>query len=98
MHAILAMLGVIRPFCCTQLLGKPILLISVGMFVWSVILMGLAAYDLAKAEKGGPTEGGDANNSTNRQEIGFELGGALLGVLSTIYHIVMVQCCDKKDD
>jgi hypothetical protein len=97
-HAILAMFGVVRPFCLTQLLSKPMLLVSMGMLVWSLVLMGLAAWDLAKAEKGGATQGGDANAQTYRQEVGFELGGAILGILSTIYHVAMVQCCDKKGD
>ena len=85
----------IRPFCCTLLLSKPILVVALMMSIWSIILLGLAASDLAKAPKGGSTQGGDANNRTYREEVGFEMGGALLGILSCIYHVVMVQCCDK---
>jgi hypothetical protein len=97
-NAILAGVGVIRPFCLTQLLSKPILLVSGCMLVWAVVLVGLAASDLAKTKPGGSTEGGDADNRTYRQEVGFELGGAILGLLSAIYHVVMVMCCDKKGD
>lgn len=86
----------IRPFCCTVILSKPILVVALLMSVWSIILLGLAASDLAKANKGGSTQGGDANNRTYREEVGFEFGGALLGVLSCVYHVLMVQCCDNQ--
>lgn len=97
-QAILAIFGLVRILCCKGMLTMPILIVSLAMLIWSLVLIGLSAYDLAKAESGGDAQGGDADNRTDKEEIGFELGGAILGALSTIYHVCLVKCCDKKPE
>lgn len=97
-QAILAIIGLIRLLCCKGMLTMPILIVSLAMLLWSLVLIGLAAADFSKAVPGGETQGGDTDNRTNKEEIGYELGGAILGTLSTIYHICLVKCCDKKPE
>lgn len=92
-HAILAILGTLRLCMCKGMLTKPILFTGAAMLIWSIVLLCIAAVDLSKTPKNTPGE--DTNNRTARQEIGFELGGAILGCLSCIYFIMMCMCCDK---
>jgi hypothetical protein len=94
-HAVLALVGVLRMCMCKSMLTKPILLTSAAMLIWSIVLLSLAAVDLSKSVKGGETQGGDSNRRTYREEIGYELGGSILGCLSCIYFFCMCMCCDK---
>ena len=80
---------------CKAMWTKPLLFVSGAMLIWSLVLLSLAAVDLSKSNKGGSTQGGDANNQTNRQEVGFELGGSILGCMSCLYFMSMCACLDK---
>lgn len=93
-HAVLAIVGTLRMCMCKAMLSKPILFVSGAMLLWSIALLIVAAVDLSKTPSGGAKEGGDASNRTERQEIGYELGGSILGCLSCIYFFCMVLCCD----
>jgi uncharacterized membrane protein len=72
--------------------------LAVGMSIWAIVIIVLTALDFAKAEKGGAKTGtGDNDNQTLRQELGYELGGASLSLLSSLYHTLMVCCCVNKE-
>ena len=94
-HAVLAIVGTLRFFMCKRMLTKPILFVSGCILIWSIVLLCLAAVDLSRTKKGGSKGGGDAKNRTYREEIGYELGGSILGCLSCIYFFCMCMCCDK---
>jgi uncharacterized integral membrane protein len=94
-HAILAIVGTIRLVMCKSMLTKPLMFVSGAMLVWSLVLLSLASVDLSKSAKGGSTQGGDSPNQTNREEVGFELGGSILGCVSCIYFLNMCLCLDK---
>jgi hypothetical protein len=67
------------------------------MIVWSVVYIVIDALDFKDTPKGGSKEGGDNDNQTRRQELGYDLGGASLVCLSAIYHATMVKCCVNKN-
>jgi Transmembrane family 220, helix len=100
LSAALAGLFMVSYMCCFP--ARAFYVLSVGMAIWAIVIITWTAIDFSKAEKGGAKEGtGDNDNQTLRQELGYELGGASLSLLSSLYHITMVCCCvdkSKKDD
>jgi hypothetical protein len=32
-----------------------------------------------------------------REELGYEIGGSALGLLSALYHVFMIKCCVNKN-
>ena len=98
LHAILALAATLRVCMCTSLLTLPLLILAGGMLLWSLILMAIAAADVAKTPKGGSTQGGGSDNQTPLVEAGFNLGGSLIGVLSATYYMVDIKCCTKKNN
>jgi hypothetical protein len=100
LSAILVALFMISYMCCFP--AKAFYVLSLGMIIWSIVIIVMTVPDFKKAEKGGSKVGtGDNDNQTLRQELGYELGGASLSLLSSLYHITMLCCCvnkGKKDE
>jgi hypothetical protein len=100
LSASLAALFMVSYMCCFP--AKVFYVLSVGMIIWSIVIIVMTAMDFKKTEKGGAKVGtGDNDNQTLRQELGYELGGASLSLLSSLYHMTMVCCCmnkQKKDE
>lgn len=81
--------------CCLKLpcVRKPVLGLAVSMLVWSIIMVIITSINLADAPGGGPSEGGDNNDWTNREEKAYELAGAALGLASALYHVLVWKYC-----
>jgi hypothetical protein len=95
LSATLVALFMVSYMCCFP--AKVFYVLTLGMIIWSIVIIVLTSLDFKKAEKGGAKEGtGDNDNQTLRQELGYELGGASLSLLSSLYHITMICCCVDK--
>mmetsp|Transcript_14115 Transcript_14115/g.19834 ORF Transcript_14115/g.19834 Transcript_14115/m.19834 type:complete len:208 (+) Transcript_14115:136-759(+) len=95
--AALAAVYIVHRFICFP--EKMVLGLSAAMLVWSSILIVIASIKLSNTPSGGPEEGGDDSEMTEREEIIFELAGAAVGWGSAFWHATMVRCCgvSKKD-
>jgi hypothetical protein len=96
LNAALVAAFVVYYVCCFPL--KVLYLLATAMGVWSIVYIVIAALKFKDAPKGGPDAGtGDNDNMTEREEIGFEMGGAALGLLSALYHVCIAKCCINKE-
>jgi hypothetical protein len=66
--------------------------LSVSMFIWSIVFLIVSSVQFSNTSSGGANAGGDNPNATKKQEVGYEIGGALLGALSCLFHYAKVRC------
>jgi hypothetical protein len=92
LHAIVALCYVLSHCIFTQRFLRVSQGLSVGMFVWSIVFLIVSSVQFSNTSSGGTEAGGDNPNATKKEEIGYEIGGALLGALSCLFHFLMVRC------
>lgn len=63
-----------------------------GMMVFSIVLLILSAVAFAQADSS--DEGQDAENLNDKEEKAFEMGGAILGLISTFFHLYSFRKAD----
>ncbi|KAG7348911.1 transmembrane family 220 helix protein [Nitzschia inconspicua] len=96
LSAAVVALFMISYMCCFP--TKAFYVLSVGMSIWAIVIIIMTALEFSKSEKGGPKEGtGDNDSQTLRQELGYELGGASLSLISSLYHTMILCCCVNKE-
>lgn len=62
---------------------------SLAMMVFSIVLVILSAVAFSKADAS--DEGPDAEELNDKEEKAFEMGGAILGFVSTVFHLHSFQ-------
>lgn len=76
--------------CCFP--SKAFYVLSTGMSIWAIVILILSALAFKDTVKG----------AALRQELGYEMGGASISLLSSLYHTTMICCCvankDKKGE
>lgn len=92
LHAIIALAYILAHCIFTQRFHGLVKGLSIGMFIWSIVFLIVSSVQFSKTSSGGAEEGGDNPNATKKEEIGYEIGGALLGALSCLFHYGMVRC------
>ena len=74
-------------------------LLSALTAIWSIVYIVIASLKVQDTPSGGATDGtGDNDNQTLQEEYIFELAGASIGLLSSLYHPIVAKCCVMKDD
>lgn len=63
----------------------------IGVILWSLVLVVVSGWELARASSGGSEEGGDNPAATEEEEKAYELAGGCLGVFSAVYHGIMLK-------
>lgn len=91
LHAIVALSYILSHCIFTQRFHRLVQVLSVAMFIWSVVFLIVSSVRFSDAESGGAEEGGDNPDATNKEEIGYEIGGAILGAVSCVFHLCMVH-------
>jgi len=64
--------------------------LSILLGVWSIVLIGISANGLMSVEDPGD-ESIDNPSATEKENIGYEMGGASLGLTSVIYHVLWIH-------
>jgi len=77
--------------CCDRGAKRLFWAAAGALACWSVALIVIPAAKLPLIERGGPEVGGDNDGATESEELVYEIAGAALGLLSTIYHVVWIQ-------
>jgi hypothetical protein len=68
-----------------------------SLAIWSLVLVVIASIDMAKTPSGGEEEGGDNDSATKREEIAYELGGAMLGLVAALIPLITMVRRMRKD-
>ena len=68
-----------------------VFLLVIGIFLWSLIFIVIASWQLSNTTAGGTEEGGDNPGATEREEITYELAGSCLGFVSAVFHGIILQ-------
>jgi hypothetical protein len=95
LSAALAAMFMVHYMCCFP--EKAIYVLAFAMSVWSIVYIVIYALKFKDTPKGGEKGGGDNDNQTLRQELGYDMGGSALVLLSALYHVFMVKCCVNKN-
>jgi hypothetical protein len=83
--------------CCFPSIAMYILTAAVA--IWSIVYIVISSLKLKDTPKGGDTTGtGDNANQTLRQEYAYELAGASIGLVSSLYHACMAKYCANKNN
>jgi hypothetical protein len=83
--------------CCFPPIALYILTAAVA--IWSIVYIVITSLKLKDTPKGGDTTGtGDNVNRTLRQEYIFELAGASVGLVSSLFHACMAKYCVNKNN
>ncbi len=92
-HAIVAGAYFFSHFMCKSMLTQLVTGLGGGMLGWSIVLVVLSSIDYSKttAQDDVTDAGGDNPNATKKEEIAYEIAGAALGVISSIYHVCMAR-------
>eukprot|EP00546_Thalassionema_frauenfeldii_P007606 CAMPEP_0178919490 /NCGR_PEP_ID=MMETSP0786-20121207/14465_1 /TAXON_ID=186022 /ORGANISM="Thalassionema frauenfeldii, Strain CCMP 1798" /LENGTH=86 /DNA_ID=CAMNT_0020593425 /DNA_START=349 /DNA_END=609 /DNA_ORIENTATION=- len=61
------------------------------MAIWSIVMTVKSAIAVSQASG----DGEDSENFNDAEEKLFELAGSVLGLISTIYHVLFWSCCGK---
>jgi Na+/melibiose symporter-like transporter len=91
LSAATAAMFMLHYLCCFP--QKVFYVLTVGMAVWAIVMVIITSLKFKDTAKGADRE--------YREELGYELGGTALSLLSSLYHALMVVCCtnkNKKDD
>ena len=92
LHAILSGLTIVhRVGCSCAALGTLLPSVATFLVVWSTALMILASVQASRTDSGGPEEGGDIDGRDEKEEHIFEAAGAGLGLLSALFHLLVVK-------
>jgi hypothetical protein len=93
LHAVVAGAYILSHCMCTPCFYKIVNTLAFPMLVWSITLMIISSVQYSKTtpEDDIIEAGGDNPNATKREEIAYEIAGAILGALSTMFHIFMVR-------
>ena len=95
--------------CCRQLKLKlhmtVLLAISASLVLWSIVLVIVSARQVIKRngddddDDDDESGGGDMNFANEREEYMFEVFGALLGLISALFHgsIVVCNCRQQRE-
>ncbi len=76
---------------------KVIYFVSSAMSIWSAVFIVIAAVKLHDAiVNGGKYVSQDIPGLSTHEELIFELVGALLTLMSALYHMIMTKCCGNK--
>lgn len=93
LHAIVAGAYFFSHFMCKSIFTRIVTGLGGGMLVWSIVLVVISSIDYSKtsAEDDVTDAGGDNPNATKKEEIAYEIAGAALGAISSIYHVCMAR-------
>ena len=86
---------VVRYTFCSCFPVKLIYLFSVIATIWSIVYIVISSLNL---KDGGSSGAGENENPTLRQDIIFELAGASVCLISSLYHLFITKCCIKTED
>ena len=89
---------------CGPAAALAIYVLSTAVGIWSIVVIVISALKLQEVsnddgEETGTTttndigDVGDNPNQTVQQEVSLELGGAAIGLVSSVYHATMTLCC-----
>jgi hypothetical protein len=99
MHAVTVGACLIFLSCCkVPCVKKPLVMLVSSMTVWSITMVVFSALEVSKTLSGGPANGGGNQNWTNKQEKAYQLGGAVLGLVSALYYILLCWLSGKGDN
>ena len=94
LHAALAGLAIVQRACAVLNTFLPSM--AIFLAVWSTTLMILAAIQASRTDSGGPEQGGDIDGRDEKEEHIFEAAGAGLGLLSALFHLLVVKCLGQQ--
>lgn len=94
LNAVVPAIFLMHYICCFPV--RVLHLFSVAMVIWSIVLIVIASLKLSDTAAGGGVSGGDNDNATLQEEYIFELAGASIGLVSSLFHSLMAKCCVKK--